>query len=556
MSRVFGIDLGTTYSCIAYIDEYGKPVVLKNSDGDLTTPSVVMVETEGNVIVGSEAKRSLEIDPDRTVQFIKRKMGKEDDTFMLNGREYSAPELSAYILEKLVNDANEELRQQGVIENGEEIKDVVITCPAYFGMQEREATKTAGEIAGLNVIDIINEPTAAAISYGAMGSEKNETVLVYDLGGGTFDITVMNINGNEISVVCTGGDDTLGGKNWDEALIDYLVERYQEEFGDDEDPTEQDEALATLYGQVETWKKALTAREKVNVVVSGESGNRHKEVLTREQYDEITKNLLTRTKNLLDDVLRTAEKSGYPLEKIDKVLLVGGSSRMPQVAKMIAEEYHVIPTLQDPDEAVAKGAAVYGANEKAFKDFVLSEAQKAGKTVEQLTQESQDSGKTLEEKFAKLSTGKSKTGRLAIRNVLSRSYGVLGFDEAENKDVILNILKCNMKLPAKGTQTFWTYEENQANAQLAIFESRSMNDRDDFEDQKPIAVAKMRFENSVPEETEVVVTLSFDGSGLLHLTAEEMYGHSKLDTTFSLSAQMTDEEKKEAALRLRGTTVE
>ena len=138
MSRVFGIDLGTTYSCIAYIDEYGKPVVLKNSDGDLTTPSVVMVETEGNVIVGSEAKRSLEIDPDRTVQFIKRKMGKEDDTFTLNGREYSAPELSAYILEKLVNDANEELRQQGVIENGEEIKDVVITCPAYFGMQERE----------------------------------------------------------------------------------------------------------------------------------------------------------------------------------------------------------------------------------------------------------------------------------------------------------------------------------------------------------------------------------------------------------------------------------
>ena len=556
MSRVFGIDLGTTYSCIAYIDEYGKPVVLKNSDGDLTTPSVVMVETEGNVIVGSEAKRSLEIDPDRTVQFIKRKMGKEDDTFTLNDREYSAPELSAYILEKLVNDANEELRQQGVIENGEEIKDVVITCPAYFGMQEREATKTAGEIAGLNVIDIINEPTAAAISYGAMGSEKNETVLVYDLGGGTFDITVMNINGNEISVVCTGGDDTLGGKNWDEALIDYLVERYQEEFGDDEDPTDQDEALANLYGQVETWKKALTAREKVNVVVSGESGNRHKEVLTREQYDEITKNLLTRTKNLLDDVLRTAEKSGYPLEKIDKVLLVGGSSRMPQVAKMIAEEYHVIPTLQDPDEAVAKGAAVYGTNEKAFKDFVLSEAQKAGKTVEQLTQESQDSGKTLEEKFAKLSTGKSKTGRLAIRNVLSRSYGVLGFDEAENKDVILNILKCNMKLPAKGTQTFWTYEENQANAQLAIFESRSMNDRDNFEDQKPIAVAKMRFENSVPEDTEVVVTLSFDGSGLLHLTAEEMYGHSKLDTNFSLSAQMTDEEKKEAALRLRGTTVE
>ena len=213
MSYVFGIDLGTTYSCIAYLDEYGKPVVLKNSDGDHTTPSVVMVESADNIIVGKEAKNSIELEPDKTVQFIKRKMGKEKDTVILNGTTYTAPEVSAYILKKLVSDANEELKQTGVIKDGEEVKDVVITCPAYFGMNERQATKTAGELAGLNVLNIINEPTAAAISYGVSGKEKEETVLVYDLGGGTFDITVMSINGADITAVCSAGDDELGGSD-------------------------------------------------------------------------------------------------------------------------------------------------------------------------------------------------------------------------------------------------------------------------------------------------------------------------------------------------------
>lgn len=362
MSYVFGIDLGTTYSCISYIDEYGKAVVLKNSDGDHTTPSVVMVESEDNIIVGTEAKRSIEVESDKTVQFIKRKMGKENDSVELNGVKYTAPEISAYILKKLVADANDELTQTGVLQNGEKIKDVVITCPAYFGMNERQATKTAGELAGLNVLNIINEPTAAAISYGVSGKDKNETVLVYDLGGGTFDITVMNINGNNISVVCTGGDDQLGGKDWDESLMQYVMDRYEEEYGADlsEDP----EIIDTLYVDVETWKKSLTSREKINISVNGPEG-RFREELTREKYEELTRDLLDRTKNLLDDILVTAEKQGYPISKIDKVLLVGGSSRMPQVSAMIQQDYHVTPILTDPDEAVAKGAAIYASNEKA-----------------------------------------------------------------------------------------------------------------------------------------------------------------------------------------------
>ncbi len=243
MKRVFGIDLGTTYSCIAHLNEYGKPEVLKNSDGELTTPSVVYMETPDNIIIGMEAKRMVEMEPERTVQFIKRKMGKPDKV-KVNGIDYSAPEISSYILKKLGDDPNEELLQTGAIEPGEVIRDVVITCPAYFGMNERQATKSAGELAGLNVLNIINEPTAAAISYGVSGKGRKETVLVYDLGGGTFDITVMNIDGNDISVVCTGGDSNLGGKDWDECLMDYVIARYEEETG--EDLSEDPDAVASL----------------------------------------------------------------------------------------------------------------------------------------------------------------------------------------------------------------------------------------------------------------------------------------------------------------------
>ena len=164
MKYVFGIDLGTTYSCIAYIDEYGKPVVLKNSEGLNTTPSVVLIESQDSIVVGTEAKRSTDVEPERTISFIKRKMGKKDDKVMVDGTEYSAPEISAYILKKLVKDANEDLKQNGVLQEGEETRDVVITCPAYFGMNERQATKTAGELRAKNVLDMMNEPTAAGIS--------------------------------------------------------------------------------------------------------------------------------------------------------------------------------------------------------------------------------------------------------------------------------------------------------------------------------------------------------------------------------------------------------
>lgn len=553
MSYVFGIDLGTTYSCISYIDEYGKPIVLKNSEGDHTTPSVVMVESTDNIIVGTEAKRSIEMEPDKTVQFIKRKMGKENDTVTLNGTVYHAPEISSMILKKIVKDANEELRQTGVLKDGEEVKDVVITCPAYFGMNERQATKTAGELAGLNVLNIINEPTAAAISYGVSGTDKNETVLVYDLGGGTFDITVMSISGKDISVVCTGGDDQLGGKDWDEALMDYITERYEEENG--EDLSEDPETIASLYVDVETWKKALTSREKVNISVNGSAG-RFREELTREKYEEITNDLLNRTKNLLDGVLATAEKQGYPISKIDKVLLVGGSSRMPQVAAMIEKDYHVTPVLSDPDEAVAKGAAIYASNEKAYNDFVSGEAAKAGKTVDEIKEENLVTGE-MDKKFA-LTTGASAGGALKINitNVLSRTYGLEIQDSDSNRMKIFNMLMINDKLPATRTETFYTAGNNQSMISIKIYESRTTDETMEIEGRTPLTEIEMKFRQSVPAGTPVVMTTALDNSGILHIIAEEQQNYSKLDTTFQLSNQMTDDEMRSAALRMASANVE
>lgn len=535
MKLAFGIDLGTTYSCISYVDEFGKPVVLKNSDGAHTTPSVVYVESSQNIIVGEEAKRTVEVKPDDTVQFIKRKMGKSDNVVILNNTKYTAQEISGYILKKLVEDANSELRQSGVLKDGEAVKDVVITCPAYFGMNEKNATMEAGKLAGLNVLDIINEPTAAAISYGVTGSSKKETVLVYDLGGGTFDITVMHINGGNIQVVCTGGDDHLGGKDWDDALIGYVTEKFEAETG--EDLYDDEEAVAALYLDVENWKKALTSREKVNISVRAQ-GQRLREELTRAQYEDITRNLLNRTKDLLDNILQTAASQGYPLNSIDKVLLVGGSSRMPQVAKMIQEEYGITPVLQDPDEAVAKGAAIYAQDRSAFQDFVQQEVRNTGKTAEEI-----------------MLSGRNPSGGLQITNVLPCSYGIECLNEA-NQRIISNLLKMNAPLPATMTKTFYTHADGQTGADICLYETRTAEDSLQIENNIPLTTVKLTFHKPVPMGTAVVVTLTLDNSGILHIHAVENYTNAKVDAPFALSHQMDSRDLEAAANRVNAASVE
>jgi molecular chaperone DnaK len=224
---VYGIDLGTTYSCIASIDDVGRPTVQRNLEGTDTTPSVVFFENAENVIVGATAKDNAVLDPDHTVSLIKRDMGR-DIVRHIHGFDYTPAEISAFILLKLATDAH--------TTTGQYARDVVITVPAYFGAAERDATRKAGQIAGLNVIDIISEPIAAAITYGVLNPDADRTILVYDLGGGTFDTTVIALRGGHIEVICTDGDHELGGADWDARLVEHLAERFRKEHPDASDP--------------------------------------------------------------------------------------------------------------------------------------------------------------------------------------------------------------------------------------------------------------------------------------------------------------------------------
>ena len=262
------------------------------------------------------------------------------------------------------------------------------------------------------------------------------------------------------------------------------------------------------------------------------------------------------TKNLLDDVLATSAKQGYPIEKIDKVLLVGGSSYMPQVPAMIERDYHVKPVLSDPNQAVAKGAAIYASNEKAYNDFVQGEAAKTGKTVEEIKDENLVTGE-LDKKFALSTGGTVGSGlKISITNVLSRTYGLEVHDPTLDKMEIFNMLMINDKLPATRTETFYTSADNQSRLSIRIHESRSTDAKMDIEGRSPLTEIDMKFTQAVPVETPVKMTMALDNSGILHIIAEEQLYHSKLDTTFQLSNQMSEDDMKSAALRMSSANVE
>ena len=295
---VFGIDLGTTYSCISYIDEFGRPVVVSNKDNAPTTPSVVLFESETNHIVGRQAKRQAEVKPDETIQLVKRHMG-GDRTFSAHGKDWTPPAISALILRALAADAERA--------TGQKVTEAVITVPAYFGQERREATKLAGKLAEFGEVHIINEPMAAAFSYGFAQAEagNDETVLVYDLGGGTFDTTVIQIAENSITTIATDGDDKLGGVNWDEVLAKHVAGRFLAECPDAEDPFDDDRARQTLMSEVEAEKQSLSERDSVDfIVVHG--GDRAAIPVTCAQFEELTRGLLEQTIDITRRVLDAA----------------------------------------------------------------------------------------------------------------------------------------------------------------------------------------------------------------------------------------------------------
>jgi molecular chaperone DnaK len=358
VGRAVGIDLGTTYTAVAYVDEYGKPVVLKNSDGQTTTPSAVFFDPP-NYVVGEVALQSTLTDPDRVVQFVKRFMGVKEHRIHVAGEAYSPEFVSSLILRKVVQEAQDEM--------GEPVTQAVITVPAYFTESQRHATYEAGQMAGLQVLRIINEPTAAALAYGISRRGKRRNILVYDLGGGTFDVTILAIDNDSLNVIAVGGDPHLGGKDFDDRIMNFIEDELREKYGFEMDTDASLEAELRL--KAEAAKRQLTARQSVPITLKVKrsigtgTGTMDTFIpvrveLTREVYEQFTADLLTRTELLLENVMAQANMSW---SDISETLCVGGSSRMPMVREMLTRLSGRRPLLHDPDECVAKGAALQAA---------------------------------------------------------------------------------------------------------------------------------------------------------------------------------------------------
>ena len=548
--KVFGIDLGTTYSCIAHVDEFGKAVIIPNYDNNRVTPSVVLFDESGdssapNIIVGEEAKNSLAVSPERIVSYVKRSMGQEEWSFSHNGTEYRAEEISSYILRKLCKDAETNL--------GVPVKDVVITCPAYFGINEREATRMAGEIAGLNVKAIINEPTAAAISYG-LESEEEKVVLVYDLGGGTFDITMIEIKPESIKVICTGGDHNLGGKDWDDELIRYFAESYKEDTGSSDDILEDIETVGNLQLTAEKSKQSLTNRVKTPVAIV-HGGERVKFELTKEKFESLTEALIERTIKLTHDMLEEARKKGY--EKFDEIILVGGSTRMPQVKERVDQEFSTDSKTFDPDEAVAKGAAIFGFKLAINDELIKRIAEHTGQDVQEVKLE-EVKEETLQEVQQQLADNmglalgqvqKTKT----ITNVTSKSFGVVTTDRTTDEKQLSNLIFKNDPVPTQVTQTFGTLENNQDSVEIRVMECVVSDPIVDPLNAVEIGTAILSMPPNLPADSPIEITFKINDEGCLDIRASELTDNRVVEITIQTSSLINGEELEKA--KQRGTAI-
>lgn len=426
MGRVIGIDLGTTYSAAAIMQTDGKPTILPNSEGQNITPSVVLFPDVGNgndePLVGDMAKHSAATSPLDVVQFVKRQIGDPNWRFeSTSGSTYTAEEVSAIILKKLKNDAELVL--------GEPVTDAVITVPAYFDDTRRVATKQAGKIAGLNVLRVLNEPTAAAISYG-LNYENNGTVLVYDLGGGTFDVTIMEIKDGNFDVLATDGNRNLGGFDFDNRIANYVMEQLESQ-GAGSNLSLDDSLVAEIREKSELAKKSLSTVTQANIILSIQ-GKQYRIKITRDQFEEITKDLLRTTEELVEDVMDVA---GKKWSDIDHLLLIGGSTRMPMVRNMVKNISGKQPELNvNPDEAVALGAAIQA--------YVCEQ------------EGSSDSGTALVPTVVNDMV-------LSISDVTSQALGVILLNEYDQEENFVVIPK-NSKIPTKGQQHAVTVADNQS----------------------------------------------------------------------------------------------
>ena len=563
MNKVLGIDLGTTYSCVSYVDASGKPIVLKNAEGELTTPSVVFFESPGNVVVGTPAKESSKLYPHEVVGLAKRSIGQPGITWNIHGAALTPEEVSSYILKKIVGDAVDALRAENLLEPNEIIRDVVITCPAYFGISERESTQRAGEIAGLNVLSIINEPTAAAITYGVTGMIENKVVMVFDLGGGTFDVTMIDIQPNAIKVICTGGDHSLGGKLWDDRIIEYVASEYARQTGSAEDVLADPETLQELSLSAERAKKMLSARERAPISINY-AGERARVELTREQFNSLTGDLLERTILLTEQMLEDAQKKGYPKTRLDEILLVGGSTRMPQITERL-EEYLKVPVkIYDPDEAVAKGAALYADRQSFFADVVEKYSEQTGKSENEIRQEIEEGDTDIhalaEAVHMDEDEGHSIATGIDIVNVTSRSFGTIAFEsidarEDEKSEVLYNMIIKNTQLPARELRQFYTVADGQRTVSIRVLESLSGDRHAAPEEGTEIGEAVLDLPEGLPAGSPMEIEFRLNESGLLELRAAELAQNRKVSARFETVDAISESDFVEAKRRLDDSTV-
>jgi len=521
---VFGIDLGTTYSCISYVDETGRATVINNQEGSNTTPSVVNFANPTSVVVGQVAKETAVIDPHNTISLVKTLMGKTDVAINYNGEDKSPEEVSSYILRKLAEDASKLIDA--------EVKDVVITCPAYFGAAEKTATKNAGKIAGLNVLQIINEPTAAAIYYGCTRNQEEKTILVYDLGGGTFDVTIMRISDQKIEVICSDGLAEVGGKNWDEAIMQYLANEFCSETGFDGDFDEY--AQQDLRIKAEKAKQQLSSREEVPVMLDA-VGLHARVSLSRATFEEITEALLNETIEKTDAAIAVAESKGY---KIDEILLVGGSTRMPQVTKALVEKYGVEPKILDPDEAVAKGAAIHAVNVYI-------------NNMEDITSKDSNSGDEIpvppKPSFGTIG-GSGSAGPIEIVNATTKSYALkvlVNNTEPKCQNMIFKneqILDGNAICISK---VFGTAVDNQTDAEIVVFESDFLEEYYDVDDDFILGTATLELPPNLPEGSPIEVTFALNTEGILAVTGKDLTGNKEVHATMQAKGIMAVEKVDE-----------
>ncbi|MGI8310506.1 Hsp70 family protein [Saccharopolyspora hattusasensis] len=543
--RVFGIDLGTTYSAISYVDETGRPAVCRNTDSNETTPSVVFFENESNVVVGSVAKNSAIIDPDRVVSLIKRQMG-SDAEFQFDGTTYTPESISALILKQLAQDA--------AAHTGGEATRAVITVPAYFGMLERSATKNAGQIAGLDVIGIVPEPVAAALHYEATTDAEDKTILVYDLGGGTFDTTVIRVSSDEIVVICTDGDDNLGGADWDTRLRNHLLAKFLEQAPEGTEADDDEEFMQSLATTAEETKKQLSKAESRAVALRGAGVSARVEV-TRAQFETETQDLLDKTVDILKRTLATLQDK-QPGAQIDDVLLVGGSTKMPAVAERLRADFGWDPKLHDPDLAVAKGAALYALGRVVHRE--MTEAAEQGTTgvaeaVQTVAQQTGISVKALENLAAK-----------QTRNVLPKAFGVKLVDTSDRdwqqkptKHFVKHLVHANDSLPTdERVLEAVTVEDGQTSVMIELFEQSGVVAGPDLDENKPINEGKGLIDGlpQLPAGSPVNIRMTVDDEGLLELTAAEPSTGKSLDIKVRVSVR-SDEEVAEAKKVVAGITV-